>query len=92
MVWSVCSWRDMRPLIRLDTILTDDRYVSLLYDHLHLFMPIVHSEGLGELQQDNVTLHTPRIATYWLQEHSSELHTSAVPPPSKSLALQNPQT
>ncbi|GFT49119.1 transposable element Tcb2 transposase [Trichonephila clavipes] len=37
MVWVVCIWRDMEPLIRLDTTLTVDR-----------------------------------IATEWLQEHSSE--------------------
>ncbi|GFT10045.1 uncharacterized protein TNCV_1114951 [Trichonephila clavipes] len=26
MVWGVCSWRDMGPLIHLDTTLTGDRY------------------------------------------------------------------
>ncbi|GBO41023.1 hypothetical protein AVEN_265600-1 [Araneus ventricosus] len=33
-------------------------------------MSIVHSEGLGEFQQDYATPHTSRIATEWLQEHS----------------------
>ncbi|GFX18200.1 transposable element Tcb2 transposase [Trichonephila clavipes] len=53
--------------------MTSDRYVSILSDHLHPFMSIVHFDGLGELQQDNVTPHTSRIATEWLQEHSSKL-------------------
>ncbi|GBL75577.1 hypothetical protein AVEN_154910-1 [Araneus ventricosus] len=51
MVWDVCSWRDMGPLIRLETALTSDRYLSLLSDHLHSFMSIVHSDGLGQFQQ-----------------------------------------
>ncbi|GBM13871.1 hypothetical protein AVEN_156226-1 [Araneus ventricosus] len=39
MVWDVCSWRDMGPLIRLETNLTGDRYLSILpitYTHLCL--------------------------------------------------------
>ncbi|GFS81772.1 transposable element Tcb2 transposase [Trichonephila clavipes] len=72
MIWGVCIWRDMGPLIRLDTTLTCDRYVSILSDQLHPFMSIVPSDGLGEFQQDNVTPHTSRIDTEWLQEHSPE--------------------
>ncbi|GFW59743.1 transposable element Tcb2 transposase [Trichonephila clavipes] len=83
-VRGVCSWRDMGPLIRLDMILTGDRYVSLLSDHLYPFMSIVHSNGLGEFQQDNATPHTSRIATEWLQEHSSEFR--------HFRWLQNPET
>ncbi|GFX79593.1 transposable element Tcb2 transposase [Trichonephila clavipes] len=45
MVWGVCSWRDMGPLMRLDTTLTSDRYINILSDHLHPFMSIVHSDG-----------------------------------------------
>ncbi|GBO34914.1 hypothetical protein AVEN_46787-1, partial [Araneus ventricosus] len=40
MVWDVCSWRDMEPLIRLETTLTGDRYLSILSDHLDSFMSI----------------------------------------------------
>ncbi|GFT25321.1 transposable element Tcb2 transposase [Trichonephila clavipes] len=72
MVWCVCSWRDMGPLIRIDTNLTSGRYVSILSDHLHPFMSIVHFHVLGKFQQDNATPHTSRIPTEWLQEHSSE--------------------
>ncbi|GBM93664.1 hypothetical protein AVEN_132447-1 [Araneus ventricosus] len=57
MVWDVCSWRDMGPLIRLETTLTGDRYLSTLSDHLHSFMAIVNSDGLGQFQQDNATPH-----------------------------------
>ncbi|GFX13062.1 transposable element Tcb2 transposase [Trichonephila clavipes] len=63
MVWGVYSWNYMRPLLRLDTTMTSDRYVSILSDILHPFMTIMHSDELGEFQQDNVTPHTSRIAT-----------------------------
>ncbi|GBN69105.1 hypothetical protein AVEN_142743-1 [Araneus ventricosus] len=73
MVWDVCSWRDMGN-IRLDTSRDDsDRYLSILSDHLHSFMSIVHSDGLGQFQKDNATPHASRVATKWLQEHSSDI-------------------
>ncbi|GFX33141.1 transposable element Tcb2 transposase [Trichonephila clavipes] len=72
MVWGVCSWRDMGSLIRLDTTLVGDRYIMVLSDHLHPFMSIVHSDGLGEFRQDNATPLTSSIATEWLQKHFFE--------------------
>lgn len=38
MVWGVCSWSDMGPLMRLDTTLIAVTYVNILSDHLHPFM------------------------------------------------------
>ncbi|GFU94189.1 transposable element Tcb2 transposase [Trichonephila clavipes] len=49
MVWSICIWRDMGPLIRLDTTLTGERYASIPSNHLLPFMSIVHFDGLGEV-------------------------------------------
>ncbi|GBN59124.1 hypothetical protein AVEN_213396-1 [Araneus ventricosus] len=72
MVRDVCSWRDMGPLIRLETTLTGGRYLSILPDHLHSSIFIVHSDGLGQFQQDNATPHASRVATKWFQEHSSD--------------------
>ncbi|GBN83004.1 hypothetical protein AVEN_273445-1 [Araneus ventricosus] len=66
------NWRDMGPLIRLETTLTGDIYLSILYDHLHSFMSIVHSDELGQFQQDNATPHASIVATKWLQKHSSD--------------------
>ncbi|GFV68453.1 transposable element Tcb2 transposase [Trichonephila clavipes] len=63
MVWGVCSWPNMGSLMRLETTLTSDWYVSILSDHLHPFMSIVHSDGLGEFQQDHVTPRTSGIAS-----------------------------
>ncbi|GFV55591.1 transposable element Tcb2 transposase [Trichonephila clavipes] len=85
MVWGICSWRDMEPLIRLDTTLTGDRYVSILSDLLHPFVYIVHSVRLREFQQDNETPHATRSATDWLQEHSDELRHFHWPPKSPDM-------
>ncbi|GBO05493.1 hypothetical protein AVEN_32193-1 [Araneus ventricosus] len=82
MVWDVCSWRDIGPLIRLETTLTGNRYLSILPDHLHSFMSIVHSDRLGQFQQDNAT-----IATKWLQEHSSDFRRFHWPPKSPEMNI-----
>ncbi|GFU84915.1 transposable element Tcb2 transposase [Trichonephila clavipes] len=70
MVWGVCSWHDMEPMIRVDTTLTGDRYIIILYDQLQPFMSIVHSDKLGKFQQDNATPRISRISAQWLQVHS----------------------
>ncbi|GBN09242.1 hypothetical protein AVEN_48120-1 [Araneus ventricosus] len=87
MGWDVCSWREMGPLIRLETTLTGDRYLSILFDHLHSFMSIVHSSRLGQFQQDNVTHHVLRVATKWLQEHSSDFRHFHWPPKSPEMNI-----
>ncbi|GFU92668.1 DDE_3 domain-containing protein [Trichonephila clavipes] len=81
-VWGVCSSGDMEPLIRLDMALIDEMYINILFDHLHPFMSIMHSDGFREFQQDNATTHTSRIATEWLQKYSSEIRHFRSPPKS----------
>ncbi|GFT45895.1 uncharacterized protein TNCV_2250391 [Trichonephila clavipes] len=47
-VWGVCSSCNMGPLIRLDTTLTGDRYVSILSDHLRPYTcPLCITTNLG---------------------------------------------
>ncbi|GFW22226.1 transposable element tcb2 transposase [Trichonephila clavipes] len=77
----------MEPQIRLDATSTGDRYVSILSDYLHPFMSIVYSDGFGDFQQDNATPHMSRIATEWLQGHSSELRHFRWPPKSPDLNI-----
>ncbi|GBL86225.1 hypothetical protein AVEN_205224-1 [Araneus ventricosus] len=77
----------MGPLIRLETTLTDDRYLSILPDHLHSSMSIVHSDRLGQFQQDNATPHASRVATKWLQEHSSDFRHFHWPPKSPEMNI-----
>ncbi|GFU06255.1 transposable element Tcb2 transposase [Trichonephila clavipes] len=52
MVWGVCSWPDMGPLVRLGTTLSGDRFVSILSEQLHPFMSTVHSWGTSTGQCD----------------------------------------
>ncbi|GBL78234.1 Transposable element Tcb2 transposase [Araneus ventricosus] len=73
MVWGLCSWGEMGPLIHLETALTGGMYVTILYDHLHPFISIVHSDGFAQFQQDNATPHRSRFATEWLQEYISDI-------------------
>ncbi|GFW59530.1 transposable element Tcb2 transposase [Trichonephila clavipes] len=79
--------RDMGSLIRLDTTLAGDEHVSILSDQLHPFMSIVHSDGLDEFHEENATPHTSRIATYGLQEHSSEFRHFRWPPNSPDVNI-----
>ncbi|GBL58607.1 hypothetical protein AVEN_66076-1 [Araneus ventricosus] len=78
MVRDVCGWRDMGPLIRLETTLTGDRYLSILSGHLHSFMSIVHY---------NATPHASRVATKLLQEQSSDLTHFHWPPKSPEMNI-----
>ncbi|GBL80290.1 hypothetical protein AVEN_92216-1 [Araneus ventricosus] len=86
-VWDVCSCRDMGLLIRLETTLTGDRYLNILSDHLHSFMSIVHSDRLGQFQQDNATPQASRVATKWLQEHFSDFRPFHWPPKSPEINI-----
>ncbi|GBN58698.1 hypothetical protein AVEN_44631-1 [Araneus ventricosus] len=79
----------MGLLIRLETTLTDERYLSILSDHLHSFMYTVHSDGLGRFQKDNATPHASRIATKWLQEHSSDFRHFHWPPKSPGMNIED---
>ncbi|GBL83708.1 hypothetical protein AVEN_132626-1 [Araneus ventricosus] len=77
----------MGPLIRLETTLRGNRYLSILSDHLHSFMSIFHSDGLGQFQQENGTPHASRVPTKWLQEHSSDFRHFHWPPESPEINI-----
>ncbi|GBN69268.1 Transposable element Tcb2 transposase [Araneus ventricosus] len=71
MVWGVFSWQFLGSLVLVPTSLSAIRYVELLGDHLHPFMLYSHPHGNGIFQQDNCTSHRSRLATAWLDDHSS---------------------
>ncbi|GBN25104.1 hypothetical protein AVEN_60744-1 [Araneus ventricosus] len=50
-------------------------------------MSIVHSDGLGQFQQDNATTHASRVATKRLQEHSSDSRHFHWPPKSPEMNI-----
>ncbi|GBN32895.1 hypothetical protein AVEN_215142-1 [Araneus ventricosus] len=53
-------------------------------------MFIVHSDEFGQFQQDSVTPHTPRVATKWLQEHSSDFRHFHCPPKFSDMNIIEP--
>ncbi|GBN78416.1 hypothetical protein AVEN_275413-1 [Araneus ventricosus] len=80
MVWSVFSWQFLGSLILVPTSLNVIRYVELLGDHLHPFMLYCHPHGNGVFQHDKCTSDRSRLATAWLDEHSSNLSVMNWPP------------
>ncbi|GFQ97004.1 DDE_3 domain-containing protein [Trichonephila clavata] len=54
MVWGLCSWPEMGPLILLDSTITGQRYVNILSNHMHSFMSCEHYFiGRGQFQKYN---------------------------------------
>ncbi|GBM74407.1 hypothetical protein AVEN_203867-1 [Araneus ventricosus] len=50
-------------------------------------MSIVHSDGLGQFQQDNATPHASRVATKWLLENCSDFRHFHWPPKSPEMNI-----
>ncbi|GBM96961.1 hypothetical protein AVEN_69329-1 [Araneus ventricosus] len=50
-------------------------------------MSIVHFDGLGQFQQNNATPHASRVATKWLQKHSSDFRHIHLPPKSPEMNI-----
>ncbi|GBM47002.1 hypothetical protein AVEN_131787-1 [Araneus ventricosus] len=50
-------------------------------------MPIVHSDRLGQFQQDNATPHASRVATKRLKGHSSDFRHYHWPPKSPEMNI-----
>ncbi|GFW37391.1 transposable element Tcb2 transposase [Trichonephila clavipes] len=59
-------------LMRVPTSLNAIGDADLLGDHLHPFMLFRYPHDNGVFQQDNCTSHKSRLATGWLDEHSSD--------------------
>ncbi|GBM32197.1 hypothetical protein AVEN_136740-1 [Araneus ventricosus] len=53
-------------------------------------MSIVRSDEFGQFQQDSATPHTSRVATKWLQEHSSDFRHFHYPPKSPDMNIIEP--
>ncbi|GBM15452.1 hypothetical protein AVEN_142115-1 [Araneus ventricosus] len=85
MVWGVLSLKFLGSFVLVPTSLNAIRYVELKGDHLHLFMLYCHPHGNGAFQQDNCTSHRSRLATAWLDEHSSDFSVMNWPPRSPDL-------
>jgi len=85
LVWGVFSWHCLGSLVCVPTSVNAIRYVELLSDHLHPFMLFCYPRGDGVFQQDNCSSHRSRLATAWLDEHSSDFSVFNWPPRSPDL-------
>ncbi|GFW16350.1 glycine receptor subunit alpha-3 [Trichonephila clavipes] len=74
-------------LVRVPTSLNAIRSIELLGDHLHPFILFCYPHGNGVFQQDNCTSHKSRLATGWLDEHSSYFSVINWPPRRSDLNL-----
>ncbi|GFX91859.1 transposable element Tcb2 transposase [Trichonephila clavipes] len=65
------AWHSLGSLVGVSTSLNAIWYVELLGDHLHPFMLFCYPNGNRVFQQDNCSSQKSRLATGWLDEHSS---------------------
>ncbi|GFW88845.1 transposable element Tcb2 transposase [Trichonephila clavipes] len=85
LIWGAFSWQCLGSLVRVPTSLKAIRFVELLGDHHRPFMLFCYPHGNGVFQQDNCTSHTSRLATGWLDNHSSDLSLINWPPRNSDL-------
>ncbi|GFW65375.1 transposable element Tcb2 transposase [Trichonephila clavipes] len=86
MVWSVFSWHCLGSLLCVPTSLNPMWYVELLEDYHHPLMLFCYPHGNGVFQQANCTFRKSRLATGWLDEHSSDFSVINWPPRSPYLS------
>ncbi len=53
MVWGIFSWPNLGPLLPIEHRLNATAYLSIVADHVHLFMTTVYQSSDGYFQQDN---------------------------------------
>ncbi len=55
MVWGIFYWHTLDPLVPIEHRLNATVYLSIVADHVYLFMTTVYPSSDGYFQQDNVT-------------------------------------
>ncbi len=71
MVWRIFSWHTFGLLVPIDHRLNATVYLSIVSDHVHLFMTTVY-HLLMYFQQDNAPCHKAQIISDWFLEHENE--------------------
>ncbi len=72
MVWGIFSWHTFGPLVTIEHHLNATVYLSIVADHVHLFMTTVYSSSDDYFQQDNAPCHKAQIISDWFLEHDDE--------------------
>ncbi len=84
MVGGVFSWHILGPLVPIEHRLNTTVYLSIVSDHVHLFMTTVY-HLLMYFQQDNAPCHKDQIISDWFLEHDNEFTLLKWPPQSPDL-------
>ncbi len=53
MMWGIFSWQTLGPLVPIEHRLNATAYLSIVADHVNLFMTTVYLSSDGYFQQDN---------------------------------------
>ncbi len=85
MVWGIFSWHTLGSLVPIEHHLNPTAYLSIVADHVHLFMTTVYPSSGGYFQQDNAPCHKAQIISDWFLEHDNEFTLLKWPPQSPDL-------
>ncbi len=85
MVWGIISWHTLVPLVPIEHRLNATAYLSIVADHVHLFMTTVYPYFDGYFQQDFAPCHKAQIISDWFLEHENEFPLLKRPPQSPDL-------
>jgi len=55
-------------------------YLSIVSDHVHLFMSNMYPSSDGYFQQDNAPCYKARIISDWFLEHDKKVHCTKITP------------
>ncbi len=73
MVWGIFSWHTLDPLVPIEHRLNATAYLSIVAEHVYLFMTTVYPSSDDYFQQDNAPCHKAQITSDWFLEHDNEL-------------------
>ncbi len=85
MVWGIFSWHTLGPLVPIEHSINATAYLSIVADHVHLFMTTVYTSSDDYFQQDNAPCHKAQIISDWFIEHDNEFTLLKWPPQSPDL-------
>ncbi len=78
MVWGLFSWHTLGLLVLIEHHLIATAYLSIVADHVHLFMTTVYPSFDGYF-------HKAQIISDWFLEHDNEFTLLKCPPQSPDL-------